>query len=408
MFAKFSPDGRRVAYVRDNNLYVEDLADGTDHPAHDRRLGHDGSTARSTGSTRRSSRSATASAGAPTASRSPTGRSTRRACRITCSSTRPTASIPSSPRSATRRSARRTRRAASAWSRRRAARRAGWTSRATRATTTSPGWTGPANSDELVLQHLNRLQNTDEVMLADADDRARSGRSSTERDDAWVDVVDDLHWIDDGRRFTWISERDGWRHLYVVPRDGGEPRLVTPGDFDVIDVVRVDEKAERGRLPRLARRPDAALPLPGARSTARRRRDGSRPPTSRDARLPDLARRPLGGPHLFDASTRPPVDRPGRACPITRSSRTLADNAAVAGEARRPEADADRVLPGRHRRRASSSTAGASSRRASTRRRSTRCSSTSTASPPARRCSTAGAAGTTSGTGCSPSRATSS
>ena len=42
----------------------------------------------------------------------------------------------------------------------------------------------------------------------------------TERDSAWVDVVDDLRWIDGGKRFTWISERDGWRHLYVVSRDG--------------------------------------------------------------------------------------------------------------------------------------------------------------------------------------------
>ena len=34
MFAKFSPDGGRVAYVREHNLYVEDLADGAHHPAH--------------------------------------------------------------------------------------------------------------------------------------------------------------------------------------------------------------------------------------------------------------------------------------------------------------------------------------------------------------------------------------
>ena len=38
MFAKFSPDGRKVAYVRENNLYVEDLASGADHPTHHRRL----------------------------------------------------------------------------------------------------------------------------------------------------------------------------------------------------------------------------------------------------------------------------------------------------------------------------------------------------------------------------------
>ena len=55
----------------------------------------------------------------------------------------------------------------------------------------------------------------------------------TEKDDAWVDVVDDLHWLDDGRKFTWISERDGWRHLYVASRDGAKVRLVTPGPFDL-------------------------------------------------------------------------------------------------------------------------------------------------------------------------------
>jgi dipeptidyl-peptidase 4 len=89
-----------------------------------------------------------------------------------------------------------------------------------------------ASSDEVVLEQLNRAQNTLDVMLGDAG----SGRVRTvltERDGAWVDVVDDLRWIDGGRRFTWISERDGWRHLYVVSRDGATTRLVTPGAFDL-------------------------------------------------------------------------------------------------------------------------------------------------------------------------------
>jgi Tol biopolymer transport system component len=89
-----------------------------------------------------------------------------------------------------------------------------------------------ASSDEVVLQQLNRRQNANAVMLGDA----RTGRVRTvltERDSAWVDVVDDLRWIDGGRRFTWVSERDGWRHLYVVSRDGERTRLVTPGAFDL-------------------------------------------------------------------------------------------------------------------------------------------------------------------------------
>jgi dipeptidyl-peptidase-4 len=100
-----------------------------------------------------------------------------------------------------------------------------------------------ANSKELVLQRLNRLQNTNEVTLAEAS-TGKARTVFTDRDDAWLDVVEDLHWLDDGQRFTWISERDGWRHLFVVPREGGggEPRVVTSGPYDVLDVVRVDDR----------------------------------------------------------------------------------------------------------------------------------------------------------------------
>jgi dipeptidyl-peptidase-4 len=89
-----------------------------------------------------------------------------------------------------------------------------------------------ASSDEVVLQQLNRLQNTNSVMLGEASTgRVRS--VLVERDSAWTDVVNDLRWIDGGKSFTWISERDGWRHLYVVSRDGRKVRLVTRGAFDL-------------------------------------------------------------------------------------------------------------------------------------------------------------------------------
>ncbi|HEX5962407.1 MAG TPA: DPP IV N-terminal domain-containing protein, partial [Gemmatimonadales bacterium] len=90
-----------------------------------------------------------------------------------------------------------------------------------------------ASSDEVVLQQLNRLQNTNNVMLGNA----RTGQVKSvlvERDkDAWTDVVNDLRWIDGGKSFTWISDRDGWRHLYVVSRDGSKVRLATKGSFDL-------------------------------------------------------------------------------------------------------------------------------------------------------------------------------
>jgi dipeptidyl-peptidase-4 len=103
-----------------------------------------------------------------------------------------------------------------------------------------------AESDtEVVIQQLNRLQNTNRVLLADAATGAVRC-VLTEKDEAWVDVGDDLTWIEDGQAFLWVSERDGWRHVYRVPRDGGDPKLLTPGDFDVIEVVHVDER--RGLL----------------------------------------------------------------------------------------------------------------------------------------------------------------
>ncbi len=93
---------------------------------------------------------------------------------------------------------------------------------------------------ELVLQRMNRLQNTNRVMLADAATGAVR-ELFTDRDDAWVDVVNDWKWLEDGRRFLWVSERDGWRHLYAASRENGELALLTPGDYDVIGVEGVDE-----------------------------------------------------------------------------------------------------------------------------------------------------------------------
>jgi dipeptidyl-peptidase-4 len=99
-----------------------------------------------------------------------------------------------------------------------------------------------ANSDHVVIQHLNRLQNTNRLLLGNA----TTGEITTvlvERDDAWLDVVEDLHWLDDGREFTWVSERDGWRHLYRVSRDGSTVRPITPGAYDVVRVQTIDEES---------------------------------------------------------------------------------------------------------------------------------------------------------------------
>lgn len=99
-----------------------------------------------------------------------------------------------------------------------------------------------AGSEEIVLQHLNRKQNRNEIMLGNA----RTGEAKTifvETDSAWIDIHDELMWLNNGKEFTWISERDGWRHLYVISRDGKSVKLITPGKYDVIDLQLVDEKS---------------------------------------------------------------------------------------------------------------------------------------------------------------------
>jgi dipeptidyl-peptidase-4 len=98
-------------------------------------------------------------------------------------------------------------------------------------------WAGPT---DVVIQRMNRLQNTNRILLADAS-TGRVTVALTERDDAWLDVVNDLTWLSQGKEFLWLSERDGWRHVYRVSREGAKVRLVTPGTYDVVSVESVDE-----------------------------------------------------------------------------------------------------------------------------------------------------------------------
>ncbi len=95
---------------------------------------------------------------------------------------------------------------------------------------------------EIVVQQLNRLQTTDRVLRADVH-AGRVATILTEHDDAWIDVSDETRWLNKGMAFLWLSERDGWRHLYRVDRTGKTVTLLTPGDFDVIRLIEVDESA---------------------------------------------------------------------------------------------------------------------------------------------------------------------
>ena len=73
----------------------------------------------------------------------------------------------------------------------------------------------------VAIQQLNRLQNRNDYLLGDAT-TGEVRRVFRDESRTWVDVQDEIAWIDNGRSFLWASERDGWRHVYRVAKDGGD------------------------------------------------------------------------------------------------------------------------------------------------------------------------------------------
>ena len=98
-----------------------------------------------------------------------------------------------------------------------------------------------SDSQRLAIERLNREQNHLELLFADvATGAART--VLTERDKYWINLSDNLHFLADGRRFLWPSERSGFRHLYLYDLEGRQLAQVTHGDWEVESVAGVDEK----------------------------------------------------------------------------------------------------------------------------------------------------------------------
>ncbi len=183
-----------------------------------------------------------------------------------------------------------------------------------------------ASADELVLQRFNRLQNTNDVTLAAADTGA-TRVVFTDRGEAWVEECDDLRWFDDGARFTFLSERDGWRHLYVVSRDGTDVRLVTEGDYDIVSIAHLDDSMD-GWVTFIASPDD-----PTQRFLYRARLDGSGAPErltphDRGSHAYQIAPNGRYAVHTFSSFGVPPTVELVE-LPSHRVLRTLADNAAL-------------------------------------------------------------------------------
>ena len=104
-------------------------------------------------------------------------------------------------------------------------------------------WVGDFAPAQIALEYLDRKQQKNDIYLFNAD----SGNGKilfTDTDKAWLDVVDELRWLPSKKKnehdLLWLSERDGWRHAYRITPDG-KPHLITDFAGDVIDQVAIDE-----------------------------------------------------------------------------------------------------------------------------------------------------------------------
>ncbi len=86
------------------------------------------------------------------------------------------------------------------------------------------------DSKRLALQTLNRPQTTVDLFFADASTGTAS-HIMRETDDGWVNIHDDLWFLDDGEHFIWRSERDGYSHLYMFTMNGELSHQITKGEW---------------------------------------------------------------------------------------------------------------------------------------------------------------------------------
>lgn len=100
-------------------------------------------------------------------------------------------------------------------------------------------WT--RDPEVLSVQRLNRGQDTLELMLANVVDGTVK-TILTETDSAWIDVEDNLIFLEKADQFLWTSYRDGYTHIYLYNLDGSLVRQITRGNWDVTGLLGVNEK----------------------------------------------------------------------------------------------------------------------------------------------------------------------
>jgi dipeptidyl-peptidase-4 len=65
-----------------------------------------------------------------------------------------------------------------------------------------------------------------------------------EKSDTWVNLNEDLHFLDDQQHFIWASEKDGYKHLYLHKNNGELVRQLTKGNWVVDEIEAIDQENE--------------------------------------------------------------------------------------------------------------------------------------------------------------------
>ena len=97
------------------------------------------------------------------------------------------------------------------------------------------------NTNEVILQQLNREQNESKLFVANAT-TGNVIEIYNEKSNSWIDAQDNFVWLNSNKEFVYQTEKDGYTHLYRISRDGKKETLITKGDYDVISVNLIDEK----------------------------------------------------------------------------------------------------------------------------------------------------------------------
>lgn len=108
------------------------------------------------------------------------------------------------------------------------------------------------STNNLLIQQLNRKQNHSKLFISEST-TGNSRLLQEESDEAWVEIyqagnpytidfTNNFIWLSESNSILWASEKDGWRHLFQISLEGKPEKLITKGDYDFIDLKYTDLK----------------------------------------------------------------------------------------------------------------------------------------------------------------------